>query len=51
VLNEEPDLMAHYAAEVIGGPGAFVMHCPDYEAFAAAIREKLRREIAGVFIA
>jgi hypothetical protein len=51
VLNEEPDLMAHYAAEVIGGPGAFVMHCPDYEGFAAAIREKLRREIAGVFIA
>lgn len=51
VLNEEPDLMAHYAAEVIGGPGAFVMDCPDYGAFAAAIREKLRREIAGVFIA
>ena len=51
VLNEEPDLMVHYAAEVIGGPGAFVMHCQDYEGFAAAIREKLRREIAGVFIA
>ena len=51
VLNEEPDLMTHYAAEVIGGPGAFVMHCQDYGAFAAAIREKLRREIAGVFIA
>jgi hypothetical protein len=51
VLNEEPDLMAHYAAEVIGGPGAFVMDCPDYESFAEAIREKLRREIAGVFIA
>jgi hypothetical protein len=51
VLNEEPDLMAHYAGEVIGGPGAFVMHCPDYEAFAEAIQEKLRREIAGVFIA
>ena len=51
VLNEEPDLVAHYAAEVIGGPGAFVMHCPDYESFTEAIREKLRREIAGVFIA
>lgn len=51
VLNEEPELMAHYAAEVIGGPGAFVMDCPDYESFAEAIREKLRREIAGVFIA
>lgn len=51
VLNEEPDLMAHYAAEVIGGPGAFVMDCPDYEAFVLAIREKLWREIVGVFIA
>ena len=51
VLNEEPDLVAHYAAEVIGGPDAFVMHCPDYESFTEAIREKLRREIAGVFIA
>lgn len=51
VLNEEPDLLAHYRAEVIGGPGAFAMETPDYLAFAEAIREKLRREIAGVFIA
>ena len=50
-MNEEPDLVAHYATEVIGGPDAFVMHCPDYESFTEAIREKLRREIAGVFIA
>lgn len=51
VLNEEADLMAHYAAEVIGGPGAFVMSCLDYESFTEAMKEKLRREIAGVFIA
>jgi hypothetical protein len=51
VLNEEPDLMEHYRAEVIGGPGAFVMHTPDYAAFADAIREKLAREIAGLLIA
>lgn len=47
VLNEEPDLLDHYRAEVIGGPGAFAMHTPDYDAFAEAIREKLLREIAG----
>lgn len=51
VLNEEPDLLGHYRAEVIGGPGAFAMETPDYLSFAAAIREKLRREIAGAFIA
>lgn len=47
VLNEEPDLLDHYRAEVIGGPGAFAMPTPDYAAFAEAIREKLLREIAG----
>lgn len=51
VLNEEPGLLVHYRAEVIGGPGAFAMETPDYQSFAAAIREKLRREIAGAFIA
>ncbi|MBW8268234.1 DUF1194 domain-containing protein [Caldovatus aquaticus] len=52
VLNEEgPELLEHYRAEVIGGPGAFVMHCPDYPAFAEAIREKLWREIGGVPVA
>lgn len=45
VLNEEPDLLDHYQAEVIGGPGAFAMHTPDYAAFAEAMREKLLREI------
>jgi len=48
VLNEEPDLLEHYRAEVIGGPGSFAMDCPDYQAFAAAIREKLLREIGGL---
>ncbi|MFC3125281.1 DUF1194 domain-containing protein [Pseudoroseomonas globiformis] len=47
VLNEEPDLLGHYEAEVIGGPGAFAMSCADYADFAAAIRRKLRREIGG----
>jgi hypothetical protein len=48
VLNEEgPELIAHFRDQVIGGPGSFVMHCADYADFAAAIRLKLLREIAG----
>jgi len=50
VLNEEPDLLDHYRAEVIGGPGSFAMDCPDYAAFAEAIREKLAREIGGLLL-
>lgn len=51
VLNEEPDLLDHYRAEVIGGPGSFALHTPDYAAFAEAIREKLLREATGAAIA
>jgi len=51
VVNEEPDLPAHYAAEVIGGPGAFVMACRDYADFAEAIRRKLVRELRGAMTA
>jgi hypothetical protein len=36
VLNEEPELLAHYEAEVIGGEGAFVMPCADYADFTRA---------------
>lgn len=50
VLNEEPDLLEHYQAEVIGGPGSFAMDCPDYPAFAEAIRQKLGREIGGLLL-
>lgn len=46
VLNEEPDLLATYTAEVIGGPGAFALTCSSYTDFAAAMRQKLLREIA-----
>ncbi|ONG56865.1 hypothetical protein BKE38_05275 [Pseudoroseomonas deserti] len=47
VLNEEAGLLAHYEAEVIGGPGAFAMSCADYADFSQAIRRKLLREIRG----
>jgi len=45
VLNEEPDLLDYYQAHVIGGPGAFAVTCASYEDFAAAMREKLLREV------
>jgi len=45
VLHEEPDLLQSYMHEVIGGPGAFALPCPDYAAFAAAMRLKLLREL------
>src|SRR5689334_5835041 len=45
VLHEEPDVLERYEAEVIGGPGAFALPCPDYPAFAAAMEQKLAREI------
>lgn len=51
ILNEEPDLLEHYAAEVIGGPGSFAMTCADYPDFAEAILRKLRRELGGALVA
>ena len=45
ILHEEPDLLASYTAEVIGGPGAFALTCQNYPAFAAAMRQKLAREV------
>ncbi|MDA8248445.1 MAG: DUF1194 domain-containing protein [Rhodospirillales bacterium] len=48
VLHEEPDLVDSFTREVIGGPAAFALPCPDYPAFADAMRQKLQREIAGL---
>jgi hypothetical protein len=47
ILNEEPDLLSHYVAEVVGGPGSFAMEVADYPDFADAILRKLRRELQG----
>ncbi|MBI3453185.1 MAG: DUF1194 domain-containing protein [Rhodospirillales bacterium] len=47
---EGPDgapLAIHYRAEVIGGPGAFVVIARGYPDFARAVQSKLIREIAG----
>ena len=51
ILNEEPWVDGYYRNWIIGGPGAFVMTVPDYQAFADGIIEKLVREIAGVAVA
>ena len=46
ILNDVPTLDRYYRESVIGGPGAFVLTAPDFEAFAAAITAKLIREIS-----
>src|SRR5689334_2163852 len=45
ILHEEPDLLESYTRDVIGGPGAFAVTCQDYPAFAAAMKQKLAREL------
>ena len=47
ILHEEPDLLASYTEEVIGGPGAFAVTCRAYDDFTEAMRQKLTREIKG----
>jgi Protein of unknown function (DUF1194) len=47
-LGEEPDIDEWYRANVIGGPGAFLVVADGYEAFAAAFRQKLTLEVAGL---
>ena len=46
VLHEEPDLVASYTREVIGGAGSFALACRDFNGFAAAMQMKLQQEVA-----
>ena len=54
ILNDRPnfgrpaeaDLAEYYAANVVGGPGSFMIAAEDFHAFAQAIFNKLIREIA-----
>jgi hypothetical protein len=48
ILTLEPNLGSYYEANVIGGPGAFVIAAASYEDFAEAILNKLVAEIAGL---
>ena len=50
ILHEEPDLLASYTAEVIGGPNAFAVTCRTYHDFTEAMRQKLTREINGPIV-
>ena len=56
IINDRPnfgvvpqrDLEPYFRANVIGGPGAFLIVAEDFETFGAAIRRKLITEIAGL---
>ncbi len=45
ILGDEPDLNIYYRDRVIGGAAAFVITAKTHEAFGAAIRQKLLKEI------
>jgi hypothetical protein len=45
--GEEPGIEDWYRANVVGGPGAFLIVADNYDAFAAAFRQKLALEVAG----
>jgi hypothetical protein len=45
ILNDDPGLATWYRDNVIAGRGAFVITASDYSDFAAAILDKLLREI------
>jgi uncharacterized protein DUF1194 len=47
-LGEEPHIDEWYRANVVGGPGAFLVVADGYEDFAAAFRQKLTLEVAGL---
>ncbi len=51
IMNEDRNLDQYYEAEIIDGPGAFVLPAKDYRDFARAIVAKLVREISGPPIA
>lgn len=50
ILHEEPDLLASYIQDVIGGPGAFAVTCKVYADFTEAMRQKLLRETKDLIV-
>jgi hypothetical protein len=46
--GEEPGIENCYRANVVGGPGSFLVVADSYEAFAEAFRQKLTLEISGL---
>ena len=45
IRGADPDPVAHYRAQVIAGPGAFVEIAADFADYPRAILRKLLREI------
>lgn len=50
IQGEDADVAAYYRAEVIRGPGAFVIEAAGFGDYERAMREKLLRELAGPVI-
>jgi hypothetical protein len=48
ILTDFPELDLYYGENVVGGPGAFVVSAQNFQAFSAAVLNKLVREIAGI---
>lgn len=48
VIGGGASLLNFYTTEVIGGPGAFVLQVANFADFAAAVEQKLIKEITGV---
>jgi hypothetical protein len=46
--GDEPGIEDWYRANVVGGPGAFLVAADSYDAFATAFQQKLRLEITGL---
>jgi hypothetical protein len=50
VLGHDPEVLAHYRQQVIGGPGAFVEVAKGFAGYRAAMTRKLFREINDIVI-
>jgi hypothetical protein len=48
ITSGEPGIEDWYRANVVGGPGAFLVVADSYDAFATAFRQKLTVEISGL---
>ena len=48
ILTDFPELDLYFGENVVGGPGAFVVSAQNFQAFSAAVLNKLVREIAGL---
>ena len=50
ILGEDPTVLAYYGAEVLHGPGAFLVVAQGFDEFRDAMTRKLFREINDVIL-